>query len=270
VIKIAIVTELFLQVESGQLSTETMIPIGESALVAGSGVLAHLTPGLSLPLGDLATLTISVSDNTASNLCLAAVGGPSVVNARMHDVWGMANTTIHRPIKFALEPGDPQFTATSTPQDMQSLVRHLAEATVIPGPVSAEVLRRMGYVVDSELLPRYLDVNPYASDLRAEAPPFVVRHKGGAVNGVRGDAGVIQRGDQALTVCVFTRDVPDYPLDPGKPCQRGGRARRRSTLQPLLRGISQALRSSRHAENRRAGTTENYASFATLVREAGP
>jgi beta-lactamase class A len=124
VIKIAIVTELFLQVENGQLSTETMVPIPESALVAGSGVLAQLKPGLSLPLGDLATLTINVSDNTASNLCLAAVGGPSVVNARMHDVWGMLNTTIHRPIKFALKPGDSRFTATSTPQDMQSLVRH--------------------------------------------------------------------------------------------------------------------------------------------------
>ncbi len=209
VIKIAIVTELFLQVESGALSVDTMVPIPETALVAGSGVLAQLTPGLSLPLGDLATLTISVSDNTASNLCLAAVGGPSVVNARMHKIWGMKNTTIHRPIKFAMEPGDPRFTATSTPQDIQSLVRYLAEASVIPSGVSAEVLKRMGYVVDSELLPRYLDVNPYAADQGMEAPPFVVRHKGGAVNGVRGDAGVIQRGDQALTVCIFTRDVPD-------------------------------------------------------------
>jgi hypothetical protein len=72
----------------------------------------------------------------------------------------------------------------------------------------------MGYVVDSELLPRYLDVNPYAADQRMEAPAFVVRHKGGAVNGVRGDAGVIQRGDQALTVCVFTRDVPDSRWTP--------------------------------------------------------
>jgi beta-lactamase class A len=209
VIKIAIVTEVFLQVESGKLSASSEINIPENALVPGSGVLAQLTPGLSLPLGDLATLTINVSDNTASNLCLAAVGGPEVVNARMHDVWGMQNTTIHRPIKFALEPGDPRYTATSTPRDMQRLVQHLADASTIPQPVCDQVLRRMGYVVDSELLPRYLDVNPYASDLRVEAPPFVVRHKGGAVNGVRGDAGLITRGEEALAVCVFTKDVPD-------------------------------------------------------------
>jgi beta-lactamase class A len=209
VIKIAIVTEVFLQVESGKLAADSAVDIPESAFVPGSGVLAQLTPGLSLPLGDLATLTINVSDNTASNLCLAAVGGPEAVNTRMHDVWGMKNTTIHRPIKFALEPGDPRHTATSTPRDMQALVQHLAEATLIPRQACAEVLRRMGYVVDGELLPRYLDVNPFAADQRLEAPPFVVRHKGGAVNGVRGDAGLIARGDETLAICVFTRDVPD-------------------------------------------------------------
>jgi beta-lactamase class A len=209
VIKIAIVTEVFLQVESGKLAVGSVVEIPEAAFVPGSGVLAQLTPGLSLPLGDLATLTINVSDNTASNLCLGAVGGPAVVNARMHDVWGMKNTTIHRPIKFALEPGDPRYTATSTPRDMQALVQHLAEATLIPQRACDEVLRRMGYVVDGELLPRYLEVNPYAADQRLEAPPFVVRHKGGAVNGVRGDAGLISRGEETLAICVFTRDVPD-------------------------------------------------------------
>ncbi|MES2459300.1 MAG: serine hydrolase [Armatimonadota bacterium] len=209
VIKIAIVTEVFLQVESGDLSPKSLIEIPETAFVPGSGVLAQLTPGLTLPLGDLATLTINVSDNTASNLCLAAVGGPGVVNARMQNVWGMKNTTIHRPIKFALEPGDPRYTATSTPRDMQALVQHLGEATLIPQAVCDQVLRRMGYVVDGELLPRYLDVNPYAADQRLEAPPFVVRHKGGAVNGVRADAGLISRGDEVLAVCVFTKDVPD-------------------------------------------------------------
>ncbi len=209
VIKIAIVTEVFLQVESGELSADSLIEVSEEALVPGSGVLAQLTPGLSLPLSDLATLTISISDNTASNLCLASVGGPEAVNRRMHDVWEMNATTIHRPIKFALESGDPRYTATSTPHDMQRLVQHLAEADLIPQAVSEQVLRRMGYVVDSELLPRYLDVNPYAGDLRLEAPPFVVRHKGGAVNGVRGDAGLITRGEKTLAVCVFTKEVPD-------------------------------------------------------------
>jgi beta-lactamase class A len=209
VIKIAIITELFLQVESGALSAESLVEIPESAFVPGSGVLADLTPGLSLPLGDLATLTISVSDNTASNLCLAAVGGPSAVNARMHDTWGMKNTTIHRPIKFALGPDDPRYTATSTPQDMQTLVQHLGEGTIIPQAVCDQVIRRLGYVVDGELLPRYLDVNPYASDQHLEDPPFVVRHKGGAINGVRGDAGLITRGDETLAVCVFTKEVAD-------------------------------------------------------------
>jgi beta-lactamase class A len=94
VIKIAIVSELFAQAGEGRLSPDTPVTVRDEDLVPGSGVLALLRPGLILPLSDLAMLAIAVSDNTASNLCLRAAGGPEAVNARMRDAWGMTSTTI--------------------------------------------------------------------------------------------------------------------------------------------------------------------------------
>ncbi|WP_395143895.1 serine hydrolase [Armatimonas sp.] len=193
-IKIAIVEEIFRQ----GLDLAQPITVSESDFVGGSGVLASLTPGVTLPLGDLATLTLCVSDNTASNLCLRAVGGPETVNARLA-TWGCINTRLHRPIKFQLQESDPPHTATGTPADFLRLLAQL-------GP---ETKKRLRMVSDTAMLPRLLGVNAYASDLRVAPPPFTVAHKPGAVSGVRNDVGFIEQGGKILTVAIFTKGCPD-------------------------------------------------------------
>ncbi len=193
-IKIALVEEIFQQ----GLDLVQPITVTELDFVGGSGVLASLTPGVALPLGDLATLAISLSDNTASNLCLRAVGGPEAVNARLA-TWGCRDTRIHRPIKFKLEDGDPPHTATGTPADFLKILAQL-------GP---ETKKRLALVGDTAMLPRLLGVNTYASDLRVVPPPFTVAHKPGAVTGVRNDVGFIEQGGKVLTVAIFTKGCPD-------------------------------------------------------------
>ena len=193
-IKIAIVEEIFRQ----GLDLAQLVAVTAADFVGGSGVLATLTPGLALALGDLATLTLSVSDNTASNLCLRAVGGPDAVNARLR-AWGCTQTKIHRPIKFKLEEGDPPHTATGTPADF---LRILAQ-------IGPETKKRIALVSDTAMLPRLLDVNAYASDLRLAPPPFTLAHKPGAVTGVRNDVGFITCEGKILTAAIFTKDCPD-------------------------------------------------------------
>jgi len=214
VIKVAIVSELYTQAAEGRLSVNEMVEVTAETITGGSGVLSVLTPGVRLPLQDLAMLTICVSDNTASNLCLAAVGGKDMVNARMHGEWGMSNTTIHRPIRFALQEGDPPHTATGTPRDMQTLVTLLAEGKVHSPEVSASVRKLMAATQASDMLPRHLSVNPFAEDLKAPVPPFTVEHKTGGVNGVRHDAGLITQEGKTLSVCVYTKGVPDNRWTP--------------------------------------------------------
>ncbi|WP_309722542.1 serine hydrolase [Armatimonas sp.] len=180
-IKIAIIEEIFQQ----ELDLAQPIMVTRADYVPGSGVLATLTPGLVLPLGDLATLAISVSDNTASNLCLRAVGGPEAVNARLV-AWGCTDTKIHRSIKFALEPADPPHTATGTTQDFVKVLSQLG----------SETIKRMRQVSDTAMLPRFLE-------------GYSCAHKPGAVTGVRNDVGVIERGGKKLTLAIFTQGCPD-------------------------------------------------------------
>ena len=214
VIKVAIVAELYTQAAEERLALDTPVTVTDEDMTPGSGVLALLAPGVTLPLRDLAMLAIAVSDNTASNLCLRAVGGPSVVNARMRGAWGMTGTTIHRPIQFHLRPGDPPHTATGTPHDMLRLLTLLETGQVGGRDVSDRVLHLLSEVQDTAMLPRYLSVNPYAAALGVPLPPLVVRHKTGGVTGTRNDAGLItrHRADgplETLALCVYTKDVRD-------------------------------------------------------------
>lgn len=211
VIKAAIVAEAYIQEAEGHLSLNEAMTVDDGACVGGSGVLAELTPGFTLPLRDFAVLAIMVSDNTASNLVLQAVGGPEVVNRRMQDVWGMKSTVIHRPIKFHLEPNDPPHTATGTPRDMCRLMQLAAEGKLHSPSVSKAVREVLRTVRDTSMLPRYLSVNAYADDLDADQPAYMVAHKTGDVTGVRNNAGIIsnEKTGKQLAVCVYTKNVPD-------------------------------------------------------------
>ena len=80
-IKLAILYELLKQGEEGKLSLDKPALLERSQVVGGSGVLQHLS-GPMLSLGDHAALMIILSDNTATNVVIDAVGMANV-KARM-------------------------------------------------------------------------------------------------------------------------------------------------------------------------------------------
>jgi beta-lactamase class A len=213
-IKVAIIAELLTQAAEGRLALTDTVPVLESDQVAGSGVLAELTPGTHYSLRDLAFLAIAISDNTASNLCLRAVGGKDVVNARIREAWGMNNTQIYRPIQFHLSPTDPPFTATGTPQDFLHLMTLIATNKLHSEAVSTQLRTLLTATHDDSLLPRFLSVNPFASALNADAPTYTVMHKPGMTTGVRNDAGIIVSGEKRWVMAVFTKDCPDNRWTP--------------------------------------------------------
>jgi beta-lactamase class A len=213
-IKVAIIAELLTQAAEGRLLLTDTVPVLEADQVAGSGVLAELTPGTYYSLRDLAFLAIAISDNTASNLCLRAVGGKDVVNTRMRNAWSMVQTQIFRPIQFHLAPTDPPFTATGTPRDFLHLMTLIATDKLHSPEVSTQLRTLLTATHDDSLLPRFLSVNPFADALGADAPSYTVMHKPGMTTGVRNDAGIIVWEGKTLILSVFTKDCPDDRWSP--------------------------------------------------------
>src|ERR1700733_3062894 len=80
VIKIPLMVEAFRQIDAGKFSLEDKVTLKESDKRPGTGIIRSLDPGAILTIKDLFTLMIIVSDNTATDLMYAKVGGLEPVN----------------------------------------------------------------------------------------------------------------------------------------------------------------------------------------------
>jgi beta-lactamase class A len=83
VVKLPLLLELHRQADEGLVDLHQRIALRPEHRRFGTGVLSLLDDGLELTLGDAATLMIVQSDNAATDICFAAVGGPAAVNALM-------------------------------------------------------------------------------------------------------------------------------------------------------------------------------------------
>lgn len=104
-IKLLILIAVARAVEAGTLDLSTRIVADPHTRVGGSGVLNWLSKDLAPTIGDHAWLMIAVSDNTASNVLIDAVGFPAL-EVLPRDL-GLSATALHRYFMFSKRPEDP-------------------------------------------------------------------------------------------------------------------------------------------------------------------
>jgi len=111
------------RVDAGQESLARRVPIASADLMAWAPV-SRKHVGASLSVAELCEAAITVSDNTAANLLLASVGGPSALTAFLRRI-GDPTTRLDRtePTLNESTPGDPR--DTSTPRAMAQTLRTL-------------------------------------------------------------------------------------------------------------------------------------------------
>lgn len=85
-IKIPILVTLYRLVDTGQLDLSRTCTLETRFKRFGTGVLQYMDEGMVFSLRDAATLMIIESDNTATDYCYDAVGGPDAVNATMREL----------------------------------------------------------------------------------------------------------------------------------------------------------------------------------------
>ena len=87
--------ELFRQSEAGKLDLDEVVVLKAEHIVPGSGVLQQLTPGsVRMTLQDVATLMVTVSDNTATNMIIERVGMENVTETMAE--LGLPDTKLQR------------------------------------------------------------------------------------------------------------------------------------------------------------------------------
>jgi beta-lactamase class A len=91
--KIPIMILAFQSAEDGKLNLDERVQIQRADFRNGTGVLQYHDPGMTLTVRDLITEMIITSDNTATNLIIAKLGGPDRINKWLSDNRCVTRTT---------------------------------------------------------------------------------------------------------------------------------------------------------------------------------
>ncbi|MDC9822775.1 class A beta-lactamase-related serine hydrolase [Devosia sp. ZB163] len=199
-IKLPMLVALYDKAERGEIDLNEMITMQPIDQIGGSGVLKHLTGGLTLSLRDVATLMIVLSDNTATNIIADRVG-IDFINATMAEL-GLSSTTLKTRIDFGAIGNEVRNLAESTVADFAILLEGIAKGRLISPKASAaikDIMSRQHYL---DLLPRYLPANPYARDLGTETD-LAVAGKTGFFPGFRADTIIVDANGQTLVMAAF-------------------------------------------------------------------
>ncbi|MER3483497.1 MAG: serine hydrolase [Meiothermus sp.] len=194
------------------------IPIKPETVAQGSGVLKDLSPGLSLPLLDILTLMIVVSDNTATNVTLDFFGHKEPFNAyyqangwKQTHTAGMLSLPEDRPDPKR-EPGDA---SKISAQDLGQLLKSLWQGQLLSPTATRtalDILSRQQFTSFLRYLPADLD------DLEEGTTPLKLHSKSGEIRCCRHDTGILAKGGRAVSVTVLTETETDpkfYPDHPG-------------------------------------------------------
>lgn len=96
-IKIFILIELFNQINKGVINRNKELKYEEKDYVNGSGILRYLSKGIKLPILDIATLMMIISDNVATNILIDFLGIENI-NKNIENI-GCNNTKLYSKFK---------------------------------------------------------------------------------------------------------------------------------------------------------------------------
>jgi beta-lactamase class A len=219
-IKIAVMLEVFHQMQEGRLDRSTAFELTDEVKVGGSGILRHLRPGLRLRVTDLVTLMIALSDNTATNLLVARVGTANI--DRRLAGYGLANTHIFRPT-FRDGRADifPELErefglGMTTPAEAIALLELIARGRAVSPEASAEMLDVLRRQQDDLMIPRLLPFDREAIRVGHKTGTDEEKQPGeGGVRGhIRTDAAIVEGPRATYVIAICTRRVRDTRWSP--------------------------------------------------------
>jgi beta-lactamase class A len=196
-IKIAILVGFFDRVESGQVDPDEPLGLGEERMVGGSGVLKELAAGsVTMSIFDYATLMITVSDNTATNICIDLAGMGEINDALAK--LGLTETRLVRKMMdlASLAAGKEN---VSTPRETMTLMECLFSGKGVSPFVRERTL---------EILKKPKE-GLIEGVIRNSVPDDVpVADKSGWVEGAMCDVGIVFLRNRPYAISIMAKHVP--------------------------------------------------------------
>lgn len=193
IIKIPVLYQLYRRAEKGQINLNDSMSTSKPFLTGGSGSLQYFPLGTTLTYRRLAELMIQESDNTASNMLLAAVGGMNELNREIKN-WGFGVT------HYANWLPDLKGTNTTTPMEMGKMLYNIDNPEFLSIKSRADMVEILGHTKN-----HYLLQQPLPGDVQ-----FL--HKTGDIGPMLGDAGIaiLPDGRKYIIVVMVQRPWNDY------------------------------------------------------------
>src|SRR5437764_11738998 len=193
-IKIAVLAELYRQVDQKKLKLTDEYVVRKEDLVPGSNIMLGLTPGVTrITLRDLATMMVAVSDNSATNVLIDRVGMENV-NSMLEDL-GLHATRLRRKM-MDLKAASEGRENVSTPREMMALLETIYRGKLLGTGMKDDFFKILSTPKESSMLQGL----PEAA---------VAANKPGELEAVRNDSGIIFVKNRPYILCVMTTYLKD-------------------------------------------------------------
>jgi beta-lactamase class A len=211
VIKLPLMLQAFEQIKAGKLNLAQPLVLAKDNQVSGSGILQFMDPGLKLTLKDTITLMMILSDNTATNMVIDAVG-LKPTNAMLGRM-GMKNTwfykKVFKPTKEPMPPDQKKFgLGKTTAEEMAEVLESIYRCDIGDRPLCLQMITIMRNQQYQAMIPRYLQRKDTSEDLSA------IADKVGELDDVRNDVALVYTTRGPVIISIFTYDNADQSWTP--------------------------------------------------------
>ncbi len=209
-IKVPIMVEYFYQLAEGKIREPQKAVLADSNKWGGSGLYQYFFGTSEQQLIDAVMMMITISDNTATNLVIDALGKNhqeklAAVNDRMRAL-GLSNTRLlNKLMSWSTKTDSPESirygVGVSTPEDMVLLMEKMYRGELVDSLTCRrmiEILARQQY---NDMIPRFLPIET--------SPELTVAHKTGGVTSVRVDVGLVLSPKANFAIAIFCDQIQD-------------------------------------------------------------
>lgn len=199
-IKIFILVELFNQIKNNKTNRNLELTYLDKHHVNGSGVIQYLSKGIKLPILDVATLMMIISDNVATNMLIDFLGIENI-NKTIENI-GCKDTKLYSKFKSV---EDEVFSET-TAYDYYLIWKKLYNYELFDKEITQEIIDIIKNQKYQEMVGDGID------NIYKEVDDPVVNYmvtKSGKYQSVRNDGGIVSTiyGDYILVI--FIKDFKD-------------------------------------------------------------